>query len=363
MEEYWMGICSIPGVYQAQIDQLIRHFGNPKAAWEAKETEFKIWKEKEVKWIDDFLTFRKHHSIAGVCHRAREKGINFISRDNESFPEKLKNLTDCPAGLFYKGRLPNPEQYSVAIIGARQCSHYGKVMAQELSSAMTEAGAQVISGMAYGIDGYAQMASVSRGGDSFGILGCGVDICYPVENYSLYSMLQESGGLISEFPVGSQPQRIHFPMRNRIISGLSDVVVVVEARKKSGSLITADLALDQGKDVYAVPGRNGDVLSYGCNHLIEQGAGLVLSVESLLEHLNLLKKTEKNREETQKKKQLALAREENLLYSNLNLRPKSLQELSEKTDFSLPVLINALYELERKGLAAEISKNYYAKLK
>lgn len=231
-------------------------------------------------------------------------------------------------------------------------------MARKLSGALSGAGAQIISGLALGIDGIAQRMAVEAGGSSFGILGSGVDLCYPRENFSLYQDILEKGGILSEFPPGSQPKPFHFPMRNRLISGLSDVVIVVEAREKSGSLITADLALEQGKDVYAVPGRSTDDLSRGCNRLIAQGAGVILTPESLLEDLNL---TQPAGEKFQKR-QVSLAPEEELVYSNLDLLPKGLNEIAENTALSIGSLAGILLRLQLKDMAAEITKNQYIKL-
>ena len=363
MEEYWLWLCSVPGLYCQQIHLLTTYFGNPKQVWEAPEQEFEIWRKKNIKWIDHLLDFRKEYSVDRVCHMIQQKGINFISWEQDGFPEGLKRLSDCPAGLFYRGRLPENGRTSVAIVGARQCSSYGRAMARELSGALAECGVQIISGLASGIDGCAQETAVDAGGSSFGILGCGVDICYPRDNFHIYRKLQEQGGILSEFPVGTPPMKHHFPLRNRIISGLADAVIVVEAREKSGSLITADLALEQGKDVYAVPGRNGDVLSYGCNRLISQGAGLVLSVDNLLEQLKIPERKISEKDNFAKKKQLGLAPEEKWVYSNLDLSPKSLEEISEKTDMPIGQLCGILLRLELQGMVTEMAKNQYVRLK
>ena len=363
MEKYWLWLCSVPGLYCRQIRLLVTYFGTPKQVYEASEEEFEVWRRKSIKWIDNLLDYRKKYAVDEVCHMVEQKGINFISWQQERFPEKLKRLSDCPAGLFFRGRLPDTDRISVAIVGARQCSNYGRVMARELSSALARAGVQVISGLASGVDGYAQEAAADAGGSSFGVLGCGADICYPRENLSVYLKIQEKGGILSEFPLGTQPMKHHFPLRNRIISGLADAVVVVEAREKSGSLITADLALEQGKDVYAVPGRNKDALSYGCNRLISQGAGIVLSTEILLEQLHVTSSGKDGAANFIKKNQLVLAPEEKWVYSNLDLLPESLEEISEKTDMSPGQLCSILLRLELLGLVSEMAKNQYVRLK
>ncbi len=217
--------------------------------------------------------------------RLDEKGIMFVPRMDERFPEKLRNIPNSPFTVYVRGRLPDPEVPSVAVIGARMCSEYGRFMARQFGQGLAMAGVQVISGMARGIDGIAQNAALQSGGTSFGVLGCGVDVCYPEENIGIYDQLMESGGIISEFPPGTQPLANFFPMRNRIISALSDIVLVVEARQKSGTSITVDTALEQGREVLAIPGRVTDRLSDGCNHLISQGAGVAISVEDVLDRL------------------------------------------------------------------------------
>lgn len=202
--------------------------------------------------------------------------------EDEGYPERLKNIPGAPKVLYVWGRLPEEERLSVAVVGARDCSEYGRFVARELGAALGENGITVISGMARGIDGISQEAALDAGGSSFGVLGCGVDVCYPKENGRLYERLKEGGGLLSEYSPGTPACANHFPPRNRIVSGLADVVVVVEARVKSGTLITVDMALEQGREVYAVPGRTTDKLSEGCNRLIRQGAGVLFSVEEFV---------------------------------------------------------------------------------
>lgn len=201
------------------------------------------------------------------------------------YPQRLKNISGRPRNLYVLGRLPEENRLSVAIIGARDCSEYGKYVARELGTVLGGSGIAVISGMARGIDGISQEAALNAGGSSFGVLGCGVDVCYPKENRQLYERLKLSGGILSEYPPGSPALACHFPPRNRIVSGLADVVVVIEARVKSGTLITVDMALEQGREVYVVPGRVTDRLSDGCNRLIKQGAGILLSPEEFLREL------------------------------------------------------------------------------
>jgi DNA processing protein len=174
---------------------------------------------------------------------------------------------------------------TVALIGARDCSEYGRNVASRLGFVFGQKGIQVISGMARGIDGISQEAAVDAGGTSYAVLGSGVDVCYPTGNRRLYEKLKVSGGILSEYPPGTKALAHHFPPRNRIVSGLADAVIVVEARAKSGTLITVDMALEQGREVYVVPGRITDDLSVGCNRLVKMGAGLLLDTEEFLDEL------------------------------------------------------------------------------
>ncbi len=214
-----------------------------------------------------------------------ERGIRLVSDSEASYPKRLAGIPDRPYALYYVGALPPEDRPAVALIGARDCTEYGRYMARQFGAALAGAGVQVISGMARGIDGVGQESALRVGGYSMGVLGCGVDICYPRENGELYEALLTGGGVCSEYPPGMEPRALLFPPRNRIISGLSDAVMVIEAREKSGTLITVDMALEQGREVYALPGRATDPLSGGCNRLIRQGAGLVSSPEELLEEI------------------------------------------------------------------------------
>lgn len=214
-----------------------------------------------------------------------EAGIRVVERGERDYPARLLEIPDPPERLYVLGRLPEEKVPSVAIIGARECSEYGSYVAARLGECMGRNGIQVISGMARGIDGIGQSAALDAGGSSFAVLGSGVDVCYPVRNRRLYERLRGQGGILSEYPPGTPALSRNFPPRNRIVSGLADAVVVVEAREKSGTLITVDMALEQGKEVYAVPGRVTDALSFGCNRLVKLGAAVLLDPEELAEEL------------------------------------------------------------------------------
>ena len=193
------------------------------------------------------------------------RNIRFTSQEDDDYPGRLRGIPDSPYGLYYYNRLPAEDQPCVAIVGARNCSGYGRDQAR-------------------GVDGIAGMAALSAGGSSFAVLGCGVDIVYPKENADLYASLRQNGGIISENRPGTQPRSVLFPMRNRLISGLADAVLVIEARRRSGTVITVDAALEQGREIFALPGRVSDNLSDGCNFLISQGAAIACSPDSIIEY-------------------------------------------------------------------------------
>ena len=283
-------------------------------------------------------------------------GIRYITPFDEEFPEKLKYIPAAPDGLYVKGKLPDPFTKSVAIIGSRDCSEYGLMTAKYFAEVLSDAGVQIISGMARGIDGIAQRTAMKAGHATFGILGGGVDIVYPKSNKDIYEGILEKGGLISEFSPGTAPIARQFPSRNRIIAGLADLVLVIESKIKSGTGITVRRAIEQGRDVYAVPGRITDPLSAGCNKLIEDGAGVALSPERLLEILGVF--TEKF-EKFSEKMPSRLAKREKMVYSGLDLYPKNLEELTHITGVDIPELLGILLQLELKGLIAECGKNNY----
>ncbi len=300
-----------------------------------------------------------------------KREINYITRDDEEYPRRLRDINSAPKQLYYIGNLPDQNMLSVAIVGARNCSGYGRQMAREFAREIAQAGIQVISGMADGIDGIAQMSALSVGGKSYAVLGGGVDICYPTGNMRLYERLMDEGGLISEFPVGSPTLGRNFAIRNRIISALSDAVLVIEAREKSGTLITVTYALEQGKDVYALPGRVTDSLSLGCNKLIADGAIPLIRpydfVRDFLDNMGNKERTDNykaptpnpgndNIHEFMTSKQRAIV-------SVLDYNPKSVSEilydLSDKTDIEIPELLENLTHMTIRHMIDCVDGNNY----
>ena len=291
-------------------------------------------------------------------HSLESRGIKFITILDRGYPQRLLSLPDAPLCLLVKGGLPKDDQPSAAIIGSRKATRYGLEVAKCFGRELALGGVQVISGLASGIDGAGHMGALEGGGFTYGILGCGINICYPKENWNLYRQVAERGGMISEYRLGEPPQAKNFPIRNRIISGLSDVVLVVEAREKSGSLITVGIALEQGKDIFAVPGRITDPGSQGCNHLIRSGALLAGSPGDILEYFGV-----KFREKLclYEKSEKGLAKKEKMVYSCLDLQAKHLEDIVSQSGLSLSDCMMILLDLELKGYAERMGGNYYGR--
>lgn len=284
LESFWL--CNIKGIGAASIRKLLKEAGSAGAVFKLPEERLKeLLGENRADCLKRGLEEKHRKAVERRYDWLAEHGIFFLPCWDENFPERLRQLPDVPAFLYGRGRLPQEEKKAVAIIGARECSGYGREAAKYFAAGLAREGIVVVSGMARGVDGIAQTAALDAGGSSVAVLGCGVDICYPPENARLYEQLLQEGCLLSEYPPGTEPKASLFPPRNRIISGLSDLVLVTEARERSGTLITVDMALEQGRDVFAVPGRITDSCSRGCNRLIQNGAGMAVSVTQILEEL------------------------------------------------------------------------------
>ncbi len=263
-------------------------------------------KEEKAKRLAGRVQTARKENLRGMhgpnSRQLRDAGIDFVFFGEAGYPGRLMNIPDYPFVLFYRGKLPADSCRSAAVIGSRRADPYGMKQTQLFTERLAAAGVQIISGLARGIDGCAGRTALSvPGGYACGVLGCGVDICYPPGHRQLYELHAEKGGLVSEYLPGTEPKPSLFPPRNRLISGLADAVLVIEAAAKSGTMITVNTALEQGKDVYAVPGRVGDRFSEGCNELIAQGAGIATDPFRILEALGqnpLRGKSEERNEKT-----------------------------------------------------------------
>lgn len=274
-----------------------------------------------------------------------------------NYPERLRCIDKPPKTLYARGALPPDNEPAVAIIGARDGSDYGQEVARNFGRQLARNGVNIISGMAYGIDSAAQWGAIEGGGKTYAVFGCGLNICYPPSNFRLYEeILAHNGAVLSEQPLNAKPLGSYFATRNRIIAGLSDAVIVIEAKEHSGTSITVGDALQQGKQIFALPGRITDRLSFGCNRLIREGADILTSVEDVLEYLHLSKQKEQicitrnpqNLSKMQKKVYQAL--QEDALHQDY---------LLERTALSVPDLIMSLTELEILGYCESPKTGYY----
>lgn len=345
-----------------KLDAILTYFETPENALTASEKEW-----SEFYGLAEMFGFTEEEKqrISG-CRKndhekefrlLKEKGFNFISKEDEAYPEKMRTLFSAPRFFYYKGELPKGK--NIAIIGARNCSGYGSRMAFRLAKELCESGVGVISGLAYGVDRAAHDGALAAGGRTYGVLGCGVDICYPKCHQRVYDNIWETGGgIISEYPPGTQPLSCFFPQRNRIIAALSDGILVTEARKKSGTLITVSFGLEYGKTIYAVPGRSDDVLSEGCIQLIKEGAKPVVTVEDILEDIIEYTGTKKKR----KKVIVPMSPQEQRIAECLRYHPKHIEFLLMETGLDYTELLHGLELLQSKGVIRRHGQGYYEML-
>ena len=382
---YWLSTLFTMGSRKQNI--LLNYFGDAERAYHASAEELRQipgFTENNIRVV------QKNKEISITKHgfnTLRDMGISFIPRTHKSFPYLLSTIPDAPIGLFCMGEFPSKDFYRVAIIGSRKCSEYGLNTARTFSEGLANNKIVVVSGMARGIDSMSHREAIARGGLTIAVLGCGLDICYPPENRELRDSIVKNGCIISEYPPGVPPHARHFPARNRIISGLSHLLIVIEAAKRSGTLITVDQALDQGRSVMAVPGNITNKYSQGTNNLIKQGAEPVCSTEDILEMLgldDLVVQTrlvdddwdtpqitsEKNFERSSGKKPIktaigtlpSIAPEEKLVYDVLDLMPLGLEDIVIKTNSKVHVIQYLLTMLELKGLVRKLPGARYQKV-
>ena len=347
--EIWYWLSTLPSWEGKTVGRVLECLGPLEAVWNARQLPVTPAQQREAE-----ERRREPERLAEELEALEQRGIRFVCREDPDFPPRLRRWRDGPFFLFALGSLP-PEGPAAALVGARKCTEYGRLQAEELGRFLAENGVAVISGLALGVDGAAQRGALRAGGYSCGVLGTGVDVCYPASHRTLYRELQEKGGLISEYAPGSPPLPYHFPLRNRLISGLADLTVVVEAGKKSGSLITADWALEQGKDVLAVPGRMGDPMSQGCNRLIRQGAGIVAEPGDILEALGMGKKKRKSPEPR-------LTAEEQAVWRCLGTEPAGLDQICAESGQPVGAALMILLRLEMRQLVRQTGAGQYLRV-
>lgn len=362
--KYWLG--NIGNISSKKILALLNYFGSPKEAFFASVTAMEDMRNTCMKNgikitdrdMEKLISSRHMDTLKNNLHYLKNHGIDYITILDQTYPDKLRHIYDPPFLLYLKGNSIPIDKKMIAIIGARECSPYGREIAKYLAGSIAKEGLIIISGLARGVDSFAHLGAVSVGGSTYAVLGCGIDICYPVENINLYMDIQQDGGIISEYGPGIKPLSYHFPMRNRIISALSDGILVIEAKEKSGSLITVDMGLDQGKNIYAVPGRITDKLSIGCNNLIKMGAKVVTSPQDILEDFMEYYKAD---EAGQELLTGLLNEPEQAIYDNLSFTPMHIEEISELTGMAVDRLMEHLLSLVLKNIIEECTKNHYVR--
>jgi DNA processing protein len=281
----WVALARVKGLGCAGFKRLAGHFPDPSAAFAASLEQLSQVPGLDKDAIHAVLHFSEWKEAETETRRAQEAGVRLVPFSDPAYPERLRAIADAPPLLYVKGEILPGDERAVAIVGSRSASDYGLKVARSISRELALRGFTVVSGMARGIDGAAHEAALDGGGRTIAVLGCGVDRVYPPEYVSLYRRIIQQGAVLSEFPIGTRPAAFNFPTRNRLISGLALGVVVVEATEKSGSLITAALALEQNREVFAVPGEAGSSRSRGAHRLIRQGAKLVESAADIVEEI------------------------------------------------------------------------------
>jgi len=281
----WLALARVKGLGCVSFKKLVAHFGDPTRALAAAPSELAAIEGLQRDAIDGIVGFTQWAEVDSDLKRIRSAGITLVRYTDADYPARLRTIADPPPLLYVKGALTDTDDKAVAIVGSRSASDYGRRVARDLARGLASFGFTVVSGMARGIDGMAHETALNCHGRTIAVLGSGVERAYPPEHDKLYQRIAEQGAVISELPMGTKPMAFNFPARNRLISGLSLGVVVVEATEKSGSLITASLAVDQGREVFAVPGEVGSSRSRGAHRLIRQGAKLVESVDDIIEEI------------------------------------------------------------------------------
>lgn len=358
---YWIALRLICGIGNVNYKNLLDHFGSPEKIFEAEPEELRKVAGITTKAVESILKFRSFPDIDRELDLIDSKKINIITLNSPGYPENLKNIYDPPPFLYVKGQIKKEDNNAFAVVGSRNTSEYGVIATEEISRQLALRGITIVSGMARGIDSYAHQAALACRGRTIAVLGSGVDVIYPAENRKLYHAIAEHGAVISEYPMGTAPYSYNFPARNRIISGLSTGVLVAEASLKSGSLITARLALEQGRDVFAIP---GNVFSYKCkgtNKLLRSGAKLVESADDIIEELQFKVDAYAQIAKKEVGKILDLNPETQIIYELIQEEPVQINDLIVKSELSFSRLSSILLDLELSNLIKQLPGKRFIK--
>lgn len=350
----WVGFNFVKGIGAARLQTLINYFGDVETAWDAPAESLRS-AGLGPKVIETFLQVRASISLEQIWQQIQSKGIQVLTWEDRSYPTRLREIEQSPPVLYVRGNLQPEDDWAVAIVGTRRLSPYGRQVAAEISAALARSGVTVVSGLARGVDAVAHKAALDASGRTLAVLGSGVDRIYPPEHRKLAAEIANSGAIISDYPPGTPPEGINFPPRNRIISGLSLAVVIVEAGKSSGALITAEFAAEQGREVFAVPGSITAPQSVGTNRLIQQGARPLLDPAEVLESLNLTM-----RYQHQTAKRILPADEtESRLLELLSQVPTHVDEIYKHVELPIEKVTATLALMELKGMVRQVGGMNY----
>lgn len=349
---YWIWLSLLSSkIGPRKCNELICHYGNPKNIWEASKTEHSRLTFASYALIEQLSDERNKKDAAVYLKKTIDLGIDIITVKDEQYPGCLKKIYDPPVVLYIFGKLEKDEKV-IAMVGARNATTYGLRMAEKLSYELSMQGFAIASGMARGVDSHAHRGALDAGGRTIAVLGCGLDIVYPLENEKLMSDIKAAGAVISEYLPGVLPMRYNFPARNRIISGISMGTVIIEAGEKSGSLITADFALEQGREVFAVPGNANSFYSKGTNRLIKDGAKIVIDVNDIIEEFGMEVNFKCRNSIKTPKDDIAFydfSDDELKVINCIEFEPMHIDLIAQKSGLSVQDVNSALTMLELKG--------------
>lgn len=354
------------GVGSIRAQALLRHLGSLDNVFKAKDSDISVIKEIGPRLAAGIVRSIREIDIKKEISLIKKHKIDVVGFLDKDYPDRLKEIYSPPIVLYIKGRILAQDEKAIAIVGSRKASFYGMQTAERLGFELASRGITVVSGMARGIDSSAHKGALKAKGRTIAILGSGLARIYPKEHRVLSEEISENGAVISEFPMTTIPDKVNFPKRNRVISGLSLGVIVVEAAEKSGALITADFALEEGREVFAVPGKVDSNNSKGTNRLIKQGARLIESADDVLEELNLQGDfscgTGKDNAGLCSKASIKLDKSESLVYNLLTSEPRYIDGLSEDAGMDIASISSILLNLEMRRLVRQLPGKNFVKL-